>query len=65
MNFNGYSKEWLDRLNPYLNAVQDRTWEDTVTVFRLDDKRVAKKHNLVVLSEGVWMEINALDSTRC
>ena len=63
MNFNGYSKEWLDRLNPYLNAVQDRTWEDTVTVFRLDDKRVAKKHNLVVLSEGVWMEINALDST--
>lgn len=63
MNFNGYSKEWLNRLNPYLNAVQDRTWEDTVTVFRLDDKRVAKKHNLVVLSEGVWMEINALDST--
>lgn len=63
MNFNGYSKEWLDRLNPYLNAVQDRTWEDTVTVFRLDDKQVAKKHNLVVLSEGVWMEIDAIGST--
>lgn len=63
MNFNGYSKEWLDRLNPYLNAVQDRTWKDVVTVFRLDDRQVAKKHNLVVLSEGVWMEINALCST--
>lgn len=43
MNFNRYSKEWLDRLNPYLNAVQDRTWEDTVTVFRLDDSQDAKK----------------------
>ena len=63
MNFNGYSKEWLDRLNPYLNAVQDRTWEDTVAAFRLDDRRVAKKHNLVVLSEGVWMEIDVLCST--
>ena len=63
MNFNRYSKEWLDRLNPYLNAVQDRTWEDTVTVFRLDDRQVVKKQNLVVLSEGVWMEIDALGST--
>lgn len=63
MNFNGYSKEWLDRLNPYLNAVQDRTWEDVVTAFRLDDSQVAKKHNLVVLSEGVWMEIDVLGST--
>lgn len=63
MNFNGYSKEWLDRLNPYLNAVQDRTWEDTVTVFRLDDRQVAKKHNLVILSEGVWTEIDVLCST--
>ena len=63
MNFNGYSKEWLDRLNPYLNAVQDRTWEDAVALFRLDDRQVAKKHNLVVLSEGVWTEIDVLCST--
>lgn len=63
MNFNGYSKEWLDRLNPYLNAVQDRTWEDTVALFRLHGEQVAKKHNLVVLSEGVWMEIDVLGST--
>lgn len=62
MNFNRYSKEWLDRLNPYLNAVQDRTWEDTATLFQLDERRV-KKHNLVVLSEGVWMEIDVLCST--
>ena len=57
MNFNGYSKEWLDRLNPYLNAVQDRTWEDTVTFFHLDDEERTKNENLVFLSEGVWAEI--------
>lgn len=43
MRFNGYSKEWLDRLNPYLNAVQDRTWEDTVALFRLHGEQVVKK----------------------
>lgn len=63
MNFNGYSKEWLDRLNPYLNAVQDRTWEDTMALFRLHSEQVVKRQNLVVLSEGVWMEIDALGST--
>lgn len=62
MNFNGYSKEWLDRLNPYLNAVQDRTWEDTATLFQLDERR-AKNQNLVILSEGVWTEIDVLCST--
>lgn len=63
MNFNRYSKEWLDRLNPYLNAVQDRTWEDAVALFRLDDRQVAKNQNLIILSEGVWTEINVLCST--
>ena len=63
MRFNRYSKEWLDRLNPYLNAVQDRTWEDTMALFRLHGEQVAKKQNLVVLSEGVWMEFNLLCST--
>ena len=43
VNSDRYSKEWLDRLNPYLNAVQDRTWEDAVALFRLDDRQVAKK----------------------
>ena len=63
VNSDRYSKEWLDRLNPYLNAVQDRTWEDAVALFRLDDRQVAKKENLVVLSEGVWTEIDVLCST--
>ena len=62
MNFNRYSKEWLDRLNPYLNAVQDRTWEDTATLFQLDERH-AKNQNLAILSEGVWTEINSLCST--
>ena len=62
MNFNGYSKEWLDRLNPYLNAVQDRTWEYVMASLHLHDRQVAERQNLVVLSEGVWMEINFLRS---
>ena len=63
MNFNRYSKEWLDRLNPYLNSVHERTWEDTVAWYHLDDKQVAKNENLVILSEGVWVEIDVLFST--
>lgn len=63
MNFNRYSKEWLDRLNPYLNAIQDRTWEYVMASLHLHDRQVAKRQNLVVLSEGVWMEFNSLCST--
>lgn len=60
MNYNRYSIEWQDRLNPYLNAVQGRTWEDAITLFRFDDKQRAKNENLIILSEGVWMEIDVL-----
>ena len=63
MNFNRYSKEWLDRLDPYFNAVQDCTWEYAMALLGLGDKQVAKSQNLVVLSEGVWMEFNLLCST--
>lgn len=62
MNYNRYSIEWQDRLNPYLNAVQGRTWEDAITLFRFDDEQRAKNENLVILSEGVWMEIDVLFS---
>ena len=63
MNFNRYSKEWLDRLDPYFNAAQDCTWEYAMASLGLGDKQVAKSQNLVVLSEGVWMEFNLLCST--
>ena len=62
MNYNRYSIEWQDKLNPYLNAVQDRTWEDTIRMFHFDDEQHAKDGNLVILSEGVWMEIDILFS---
>ncbi|MBQ2654904.1 MAG: hypothetical protein IJQ67_00750 [Bacilli bacterium] len=62
MNYNRYSIEWQDRLNPYLNAVQGRTWEDTVRYFHFYDEQRAKNENLVILSEGVWMEIDVLFS---
>jgi hypothetical protein len=62
MNYNRYSIEWQDKLNPYLNAVQGRTWEDTITMFHFDDEQQVKNENLVILSEGVWMEIDILFS---
>ena len=43
MNFNRYSKEWLDRLDPYFNAVQDCTWEYAMASLGLGDKQVVKK----------------------
>ena len=62
MNYNRYSIEWQDKLNPYLNAVQGRTWEDTITMFHFDNDEQVKNENLVILSEGVWMEIDILFS---
>jgi hypothetical protein len=62
MNYNRYSIEWQDKLNPYLNAVQGRTWEDTITMFHFDIEEQVKNENLVILSEGVWMEIDILFS---
>lgn len=62
MNYNRYSIEWQDKLNLYLNAVQGRTWEDTVRYFHFNDEQHAKNENLVILSEGVWMEIDVLYS---
>ena len=62
MNYNRYSIEWQDKLNPYLNAVQGRTWEDTIRMFHFDIEQQVKNENLVILSEGVWMEIDILFS---
>ena len=62
MNYSRYSIEWQDKLNPYLNAVQGRTWEDTITMFHFDNDEQVKNENLVILSEGVWMEIDILFS---
>jgi hypothetical protein len=63
MNYNRYSIEWQDKLNPYLNAVQGRTWEDTVNCFHFDNEQRVKNENLVILSEGVWVEIDVLFSS--
>lgn len=64
MNYNRYSREWLNKLNPYLDAIQNRTWEDVVKHFRFDIEQHVKRENLVILSEGVWMEIDILFSNR-
>ena len=62
MNYNRYSQEWQDKLNPYLNAVQSRTWEDTIRMFHFDIEQQVKNENLIILTEGVWMEIDVLFS---
>lgn len=62
MNYNRYSQEWRDRLSLYLDAIQGRTWEDTVRYFHFYDEQRAKNENLVILSEGVWIEIDVLYS---
>lgn len=62
MNYNRYSQEWRDKLSLYLDAIQVRTWEDAVRYFHFDDEQRAKDENLVILSEGVWMEIDVLFS---
>lgn len=62
MNYNRYSIEWQDKLSLYLDAIQVHTWEDTVRYFHFDDEQHAKNENLVILSEGVWMEIDVLFS---
>lgn len=62
MNYNRYSKEWRDKLSLYLDAIQGRTWEDVVQYFRFYDEQRVKDENLVILSEGVWMEIDVLFS---
>ena len=60
MNYNRYSQEWRDKLSLYLDAIQVRTWEDAVQYFRFYDEQRVKDENLVILSEGVWMEISRL-----
>lgn len=62
MNYNRYSPEWRDKLSLYLDAIQNRTWEDTVRYFHFYDEQHAKNENLVILTEGVWMEIDVLFS---
>lgn len=57
MNYNRFSKEWQDRLKPFLKAKQCRTWDDIAGRYGLNKESTAKAVQLSVLSEGVWVEI--------
>lgn len=57
MNYNRFSKEWQDRLKPFLKAKQCRTWEDIAGRYGLNKEANVKTLQLSVLSEGVWVEI--------
>lgn len=57
MNYNRFSKEWQDRLKPFLRAKQCRTWDDIVKLYGFNKESVVKSWQFSVLSEGVWVEI--------
>lgn len=57
MNYNRFSKEWQDKLKPFLSAKQCRTWDDIVKMYGFDKESTVNSSQLSVLSEGVWVEI--------
>lgn len=57
MNYNRFSKEWQNKLKPFLKAEQCRTWDDIAKMYGFDKESVVKSSQLTVLSEGVWVEI--------
>lgn len=57
MNYNRFSKEWQDRLKPFLKAKQGRTWDDIARMYGFNKESTVKSSQLTVLSEGVWVEI--------
>jgi len=57
MNYNRFSKEWQNKLKPFLKAEQCRTWDDIAKMYEFDKESVVKSSQLTVLSEGVWVEI--------
>lgn len=57
MNYNRFSKEWQDRLKPFLRAKQCRTWDDIAKMYEFNKESTVQSTQLSVLSEGVWVEI--------
>ena len=57
MNYNRFSKEWQDRLKPFLRAKQCRTWDDIAKMYGFNKESTVQSTQLTVLSEGVWVEI--------
>ena len=58
MNYNRFSKEWQDKLEPCLRAEQKRSWEEIYKFYAFYNNDRAKQDNLIVLSEGVWLIID-------
>lgn len=64
MNYNRFSKEWQNKLKPFLKAEQRRNWNDIVKLYKFDKESIVKSSQLTVLSEGVWVEIVDYDEFR-
>ena len=58
MNYNRFSEKWRKKLEPYLQAEQKRNWEEVYTFYKFHKDDKAKKDNMIVLSEGVWLIID-------
>lgn len=58
MNYNRFSEKWRKKLEPYLQAEQKHNWEEVYTFYKFGKDDRAKKDNLIILSEGVWLIID-------
>lgn len=54
-----YSEDWQNKLNEWNKAEQKTSWETVKKLFPINHKEYAERHNLVILSEGIWMKITA------
>jgi hypothetical protein len=57
-----YSEYWQNKLNDWNRAKQATTWETVKLSFPINHKEYAERHNLVILSEGIWMKITAANT---
>ena len=53
-----YSEEWLNKINSQTPYTPRYTWNEIIKYYNFDNEGERQYQNLVILSEGVWMEIS-------
>lgn len=55
-----YSDFWLRKISVSSNFYQQYTWDYICKQFSFNEVSIKKHHKVVILDEGVWMEISKL-----
>ena len=55
-----YSSSWLGKISANSRFYQQLTWDDICKRYCFDNDNIKKVHKVVILDEGVWMEISRL-----